>query len=231
MSPSEAAPIFFLAVAVILLFVVRLVCMGRWSSSASHRSSGEMVAGVLLGPSLFGLLLPGVQAAVFPDGIKSCSTSVGQIGLVIYMFGAGYEFNLQEHPEVEEVGRGDVPRPGRLVPLVLGIGGSRVLGTSWVGIGKDGVSLGDVGRVRRGGDRDHGVPDDGADHHRARGWRDRRSSARWPWPAARSTTSSRGCCWRSCWGCTPGRLGPIALGARRRVAVRVCWCSSSGAGS
>ncbi|MGW3964034.1 cation:proton antiporter [Amycolatopsis sp. NPDC005003] len=136
MSPSEAAPVFFLAVVVILV-VVRLVCLAA-VKLGQPPVVGEMIAGVLLGPSLFGLLLPGVQAALFPDGIRSLLYVGGQIGLVIYMFGAGYEFNLGSVVKSRK-SVAAISSAGTLVPLALGVGVA-VLGTSWVGIGKDGVS-------------------------------------------------------------------------------------------
>lgn len=136
MSPSEAAPMFFLAVVVILV-VVRLVCLAA-VRLGQPPVVGEMVAGVLLGPSLFGLLLPHVQAALFPDGIRSLLYVGGQIGLVIYMFGAGYEFNLGSIAKSRK-SVAAISSAGTLVPLALGIGVA-VLGTSWAGIGKAGVS-------------------------------------------------------------------------------------------
>ncbi|WP_329052152.1 cation:proton antiporter [Amycolatopsis sp. NBC_01488] len=137
MSPSEAAPIFFLAVAVILV-VCRLVCMVA-VRLGQPPVVGEMIAGVLLGPSLLGLVLPGAQAALFPDGLRPLLYVGGQIGLVIYMFGAGYEFSLRSiRGSAKSVGAISVA--GTVVPLVLGVGVA-VFGTSWAGIAKDGVSL------------------------------------------------------------------------------------------
>ncbi|WP_206787969.1 cation:proton antiporter [Amycolatopsis sp. MtRt-6] len=136
MSPSEAAPVFFLAVVVILV-VVRLVCLAA-VKLGQPPVVGEMIAGVLLGPSLFGLLLPDAQAALFPDGIRSLLYVGGQIGLVIYMFGAGYEFNLRSIAKSRK-SVAAISSAGTLVPLALGIGVA-VVGMSWVGIGKDGVA-------------------------------------------------------------------------------------------
>ncbi|HVS82139.1 MAG TPA: cation:proton antiporter [Pyrinomonadaceae bacterium] len=54
----------------------------------------EMIAGVLMGPSLFGLLLPGVQAQLFPKASMSIIYAVSQVGLVLYMFLIGLEFQV-----------------------------------------------------------------------------------------------------------------------------------------
>ncbi|WP_284748009.1 cation:proton antiporter [Amycolatopsis sp. RTGN1] len=137
MTPTEAAPAFFLAVAVILV-VCRLVCMVA-VRLGQPPVVGEMISGVLLGPSLLGLLLPGVQTELFPDGIRPLLYVGGQIGLVIYMFGAGYEFSLRSiRGSAKSVGA--ISAAGTVVPLALGVGVA-VFGTSWAGIAKDGVSL------------------------------------------------------------------------------------------
>ncbi|MDS0135239.1 MULTISPECIES: cation:proton antiporter [unclassified Amycolatopsis] len=136
MSPSEAAPVFFLAVVAILV-VVRLVCLVA-VKLGQPPVVGEMISGVLLGPSLLGLLLPDVQEALFPDGIRPLLYVGGQIGLVIYMFGAGYEFNVGSIRDSRK-SVAAISAAGTLVPLALGVGVA-VVGTTWVGIGKEGVS-------------------------------------------------------------------------------------------
>jgi len=55
----------------------------------------EMITGVLLGPSLFGLLAPGLHAQVFPKQSLSVIYCLAQIGLVLYMFLIGLEFDLE----------------------------------------------------------------------------------------------------------------------------------------
>ncbi|NJN53894.1 MAG: cation:proton antiporter, partial [Anaerolineae bacterium] len=55
---------------------------------------GEMIAGVVLGPSLFGALLPETQAALFPKESVSILYVISQVGLVIYMFLIGTEFSV-----------------------------------------------------------------------------------------------------------------------------------------
>src|SRR5437588_3601507 len=55
---------------------------------------GEMIAGVVMGPSLLGLLLPGLQAQIFPKASMTITYTVAQIGLVLYMFLIGVEFDV-----------------------------------------------------------------------------------------------------------------------------------------
>ncbi|MGH9461824.1 MAG: cation:proton antiporter [Vicinamibacteria bacterium] len=52
----------------------------------------EMVAGVLIGPSLFGLYLPELQGRLFDNASMSIIYAVSQLGLVLYMFLVGVEF-------------------------------------------------------------------------------------------------------------------------------------------
>jgi Kef-type K+ transport system membrane component KefB len=56
---------------------------------------GEMVAGILLGPSFLGWVAPGVSAIVFPPQSMELLNALAQIGLVLFMFLVGLE--LQPH--------------------------------------------------------------------------------------------------------------------------------------
>lgn len=55
---------------------------------------GEMIAGVLMGPSLLGLFFPQFQSYLFPKTSMSILYSVSQLGLVLYMFLVGLEFQV-----------------------------------------------------------------------------------------------------------------------------------------
>ncbi|NGO09271.1 cation:proton antiporter [Streptomyces sp. HC44] len=137
MTPTELAPAFF-AAAVVILLTCRVVVLvvGRFGQPPVV---GEMIAGVLLGPSLLGLIAPEVSDAVFPDELKPVLYVAGQIGLVALMFAAGYEFRAH-------AGRGlagtavAVSSAGVLIPLLLGVG-LTVAAHGHVGIFVDGVSV------------------------------------------------------------------------------------------
>ena len=55
------------------------------------RVVGEMLAGILLGPSLLGWLAPGLSAALFPPESLSALSAFSQIGLVFFLFLVGIE--------------------------------------------------------------------------------------------------------------------------------------------
>ncbi len=90
---------FFLQIAVILLFC-RIV--GAIAARFGQpQVVAEMIAGVLLGPSLFGLLAPEMQAWLFPwdktqhlRDTQSYLFPASQLGLALYMFVVGMEFRV-----------------------------------------------------------------------------------------------------------------------------------------
>jgi Kef-type K+ transport system membrane component KefB len=137
-TPTELAPRFFIAVAVILLFC-RVV---SWILGKAGQPPvvSEMLAGVLLGPSLLGLFFPQVQAALFPAPLLPVLYVVGQVGLVFFMFQAGYAF--KSHRVTRLAGTaGAVSLAGVTAPLLLGV--LLVVVTSdAVPLRPDGVSLG-----------------------------------------------------------------------------------------
>ncbi|MGE9692324.1 MULTISPECIES: cation:proton antiporter [unclassified Streptomyces] len=136
MSTTELGPAFFLAVAVILV-TCRLV--GRLLRFLGQPPVvGEMVAGVALGPSVLGLVSPGAEEALFPQELRPILYVAGQIGLVAFMFLAGYEFRTDK---LASVGRTaiSVSAAGITMPLVLGFGLATVA-HHWVDIYPDGVS-------------------------------------------------------------------------------------------
>jgi Kef-type K+ transport system membrane component KefB len=109
---------FFLA-AVIVLITCRLVAIAA-RRIGQPPVVGEMIAGVLLGPSLLGLVFPDVQAALFPAAVKPMLYVVSHIGLVAFMFGVGHEFASQK---VRGLGRSAsmISAAGVTTPLVMGV--------------------------------------------------------------------------------------------------------------
>jgi len=61
---------------------------------SQSRAVGEIVAGLMLGPSLFGLLLPEPFKYVFRSAAPEPMTILSQIGLILLMFQIGLEFEF-----------------------------------------------------------------------------------------------------------------------------------------
>ena len=116
--PAATAIHFFLELAVILATcrVVGLLA----KRVGQPQVVGEMIAGVVLGPSLLGEIAPGVQQALFPPGPPNVVLyTVAQIGLVLYMFliGLNFDVDLIKHRAGTAVA---VSAAGILAPLALG---------------------------------------------------------------------------------------------------------------
>ncbi len=92
MTNLQLAVQFFFQIAVILGFcqIVGLVAkrMGQPQVVA------EMIAGVLLGPSLLGLFWPNASAGLFPKDSMKVLFPASQLGLATYMFVVGLEFRV-----------------------------------------------------------------------------------------------------------------------------------------
>jgi Kef-type K+ transport system membrane component KefB len=56
---------------------------------------GEMFAGILLGPSFFGWLEPGLQMSIFPNASLGSLKVLSEIGVIIFMFSIGAELDTQ----------------------------------------------------------------------------------------------------------------------------------------
>jgi len=56
---------------------------------------GEMLAGILLGPSLLGWLAPRAEAFLFPSNSLGALQLLSQIGVILFMFIVGMELNVQ----------------------------------------------------------------------------------------------------------------------------------------
>lgn len=54
---------------------------------------GEMIAGILLGPSLLGLVAPAASAMLFPEDSLVFLVAVSEVGLVLFMFLVGLELD------------------------------------------------------------------------------------------------------------------------------------------
>ncbi len=96
------------------------------------RVVGEMTAGIVLGPSLFGRFFPGAFAYVFPSSSLPSLTVLSQLGLLLFMFVVGLEVDLnrilKQRAAVVLISNVSI-----LLPLALGIGMAKVLYPQFAG--------------------------------------------------------------------------------------------------
>ncbi|WP_189421360.1 cation:proton antiporter [Cellvibrio zantedeschiae] len=81
---------------------------------------GEMIAGVLLGPTLFGLLAPEWQKALFPKESISVLYVCAQVGVGLYMFIVGLGFR-KDHFKANAGAAAAVSISGMAAPFVVAI--------------------------------------------------------------------------------------------------------------
>src|SRR5439155_20671374 len=92
--PAEAAGAAFaapFALVHVLLALAAVVALGRilgrlFAAIRQPPIIGEVIAGILLGPSLLGRLAPGASAYILPPAVAPYLNLVAQLGIVLYMF-------------------------------------------------------------------------------------------------------------------------------------------------
>jgi Kef-type K+ transport system membrane component KefB len=88
---------------------------------------GEMIAGFVLGPVVFGAVAPEWHAALFPKGGLAALHGLGQLGLVLFMFIVGAELRAPDGARARLVAAAWVGIPAVLLPAVLGLAIAPVL--------------------------------------------------------------------------------------------------------
>jgi Kef-type K+ transport system membrane component KefB len=81
---------------------------------------GEIIGGIILGPSLLGKLFPAVEAKLFPEDSLFTLQMLGQVGLILFMFMVGAEMDLaairKQARAVIVIGQSSI-----IVPFLLGL--------------------------------------------------------------------------------------------------------------
>ena len=113
-------PTLELLIAQILTILAAARLIG-WLFCKIHqpRVIGEMVAGILLGPSLFGWLAPGLHETLFPAASLGYLSALSYVGLLLFMFLVGLELDLTH---LRELGRAAIvtSQVSIILPFVFG---------------------------------------------------------------------------------------------------------------
>ena len=108
-------------------FIIQIVVVGAVSRRVGWvmrvhqpRVIGEMIAGLLLRPSLLGWLAPDFSRFLFPPSILAYLSALSQIGLVIFMFLIGLRIDLAELREQRRLTVA-VGQVSIAIPFVFGV--------------------------------------------------------------------------------------------------------------
>ena len=116
-SPADFSVHFFLQLAVIIL-ACRVVGWLGQKFLKQPQVVGEMIAGVVLGPSLFGLFFPDLQLAIFPKETRNVLYVGAQLGVGLYMFMVGLTLRL-DHFQSKAKSAASVSAAGIAAPFLL----------------------------------------------------------------------------------------------------------------
>jgi Kef-type K+ transport system membrane component KefB len=101
---------------------------------------GEIIAGIVLGPSLVGLYFPGFSAAIFPVESLGNLKFLSQIGLILFMFVIGMELDIKvlKNKASEAI---VISHASIVIPFAMGIGLSYFVYNKFAPVGVEFLSF------------------------------------------------------------------------------------------
>lgn len=115
-------------IASVLLQLIVMIGAARLFHGLARRCgqpgvTGEIIAGLLLGPSFFGYFYPHAAAFLFNPRAAGPITIISQIGLILLMFQIGTDFSFQHlHNRRHKIAMLAVAAASITVPFALGLG-------------------------------------------------------------------------------------------------------------
>jgi Kef-type K+ transport system membrane component KefB len=115
------APFSILLVQIVVIIAVAALFGRLFRRIGQPPVMGEMLAGIVLGPSVLGFFFPGAMEFLFPRTSLETLRLLSQIGVVLFMFIVGMELNVRH---VKEKGSAAVmiSHASIIVPFILGAG-------------------------------------------------------------------------------------------------------------
>ena len=123
---APESPVSSGALVHVLVALTAVLVIGRWLAVFFRFVGpppviGEIVAGILLGPSLLGRVWPAAAAFVLPQSVAPNLEIIAQLGVILYMFLVGLELNpelLRERAHATVA----ISHASILAPFLLGSG-------------------------------------------------------------------------------------------------------------
>ncbi|MEP7238652.1 MAG: cation:proton antiporter, partial [Ferruginibacter sp.] len=112
--------------AVLLLQIIVIIACARFFGYLFKKIGqpaviGEIVAGIILGPSILGLLFPQINFFLFPAASLGTLNFLSHIGLILFMFIIGMELDLKMIMK-QAYGAVIMSHAGIIIPFTLGMG-------------------------------------------------------------------------------------------------------------
>ncbi len=131
MNPSPVNPHLESTLLVVITQLIVIIAAARLAGIVFRRLGqpvvcGEVAAGLILGPSLFGKLFPGAFQAIFDPSVGQILSLLSQVGLILLMFLVGMEFDFG-HLAANHRTVMSVSITGIVVPFLLGFGLGRIM--------------------------------------------------------------------------------------------------------
>jgi Kef-type K+ transport system membrane component KefB len=93
-SESFQHPLAIFILQIILIIAASQVCSYLIRKVGQPSVMGEIMAGILLGPSLMGAVAPGFSSFIFPASSLGNLQMLSQVGLILFMFVIGMELDM-----------------------------------------------------------------------------------------------------------------------------------------
>jgi len=120
-SSAETITAHFFVELVAILMVSRLVSWVAQRRLGQTKSVGEILAGVVLGPSVFGLFFPDAFSSFFNHDVSIAFIAISQIGLLLLMFHMGLEFDISTEFKQNKKAVFSISILGIALPFTLGV--------------------------------------------------------------------------------------------------------------
>jgi Kef-type K+ transport system membrane component KefB len=114
------SPLSILLVQIIVIIIAAKLFGRIFHKIRQPAVIGEMVAGILLGPSLLGWLSPPTMTFLFPDASLGTLRLLSQLGVIIFMFTVGMELSLHHLREKAQAAV-VISHASIVVPFFLGV--------------------------------------------------------------------------------------------------------------
>jgi Kef-type K+ transport system membrane component KefB len=126
LSDNLQQPLSILLLQVIVIIVAARLLGTLFFKMGQPAVIGEIVAGIILGPSLLGMLFPTAQGFLFPASSMSFLKMLSQFGVILFMFVVGLDLNVK-YIRVKAHAAVLVSHASIMVPFLLGISLSLII--------------------------------------------------------------------------------------------------------